>query len=357
MKLRLAILAIAISQVAAVVPPRPLERIPPAVPPTVSAASWILYDDTNGVVLDGVDVDVPRPMASTTKLMTALLAMESGRLGDTVVVSQRAADVGESEIGLVAGERIGMDMLLHAMLIRSANDAAIAIAEHVGGSVEGFVQMMNDRAAELGLDSTSFANPHGLDARGHHSSARDLLTLALLDMTHPEFADIVKTVRYRITDAPDGTERVAESTNQLLTTYRGAIGVKTGYTFGAGLVLVAAAERDGRRLYAVVMGSEGIGAHFKDAAALLDYGFDDLQVVDVVRRGTPFHLERAADRAAVAATARVATLLYLSSLGSEPVVEAPAAPVEVATSSDVLTAEVPGVSDALGWLVGGRSGG
>ena len=151
MTLRIAAILVALTQIAAVTPPRPIERIPPTVPPAVSAGSWVLWDETNGVLLDGVEEDVERPMASTTKIMTGLLAVESGRMDDLVLVSQRAADVGESEIGLVAGERIRMDMLVNALLIRSANDAAMAVAEHLGGSVEGFVDMMNERAAELGM--------------------------------------------------------------------------------------------------------------------------------------------------------------------------------------------------------------
>ncbi len=257
--------------------------VPP--PPEVTATSWILYDATYDITLASREADAERPMASTTKIMTALVALERNDPDELVTVSRRAAAVGEAEIGLVPGEQFLLRTLLTTMLVRSANDAAVAVAEHVGGDVETFVDLMNAKASELGLEHTHFANPHGLDARGHYSSARDLLTMARTAMQNPEFARAVRTRRVALRPAPDGTERVAESTNRLLVSYPGAIGVKTGFTGGAGLVLVAAAERDGRRLYAVVMGSEGPGAHFADASALLDYGFEQLGLVPTLMAG------------------------------------------------------------------------
>lgn len=342
------VLSLAALQIAAVAPPIPLETFPPPPPPVVSAPAWILYDETNELTLDGVDIDSPRPMASTTKIMTGLLAIESGRLDEIVTVSQRASDVGEAEIGLEAGERIPMAMLVHALLMRSGNDAAMAVAEHLGGTVESFVARMNLRAAELGLTSTAFANPHGLDAERHHSSPRDLLTLGRAAMNVPEFAEIVGLTRYRIADAPDGTARVAETTNNLLTTYRGTFGVKTGFTFRAGLVFVGGAERDGRRLWVVVMGSEGPGAHFSDASILLDHGFEALRVVDTIRRGTPFRLAANRVDPELAALARLHTLTLLRTIAAPPVTLVTEDPV--APAPDVLTAELPGPLDALGWL-------
>ena len=344
------VLVLAALQIAAVSPPIPVEKFPPSPAPIVSAPAWILYDETNDLVLDGVNVDTPRPMASTTKIMTGLLAIESGRLDEIVTVSQRAADIGEAEIGLEVGERIPMEMLVHALLMRSGNDAAIAVAEHLGGTVEGFVAQMNLRAAELGLTSTAFANPHGLDADGHHSSPRDLMTLGQAAMALPEFAEIVGLTRYRITDAPDGTARVAESTNTLLTTYRGTFGVKTGFTFRAGLVFVGGAERDGRRLWVVVMGSDGPGAHFADATTLLDHGFDALRFVDTIRRGSPFRLASSRVSPELAALARLHTLTLLRTIAIPPVTVVAEEPV--APEPDVLTADLPGPREALGWLFG-----
>jgi serine-type D-Ala-D-Ala carboxypeptidase (penicillin-binding protein 5/6) len=343
------IILLAALQFAAIVPPRPIEQLPPIPAPTVSAPAWILYDETNDVVLDGVDTDVPRPMASTTKLMTALLAVESGRLDEIVTVSQRAASVGEASIGLVAGERLPLSMLVHALMIRSGNDAATATAEHLAGSVEAFAAMMNARAVELGMTATFFSNPHGLDAPGHVSSPRDLLTLGMAGLEHAELAEMARMNSYRISDAPDGTVRVAEATNALLTTYRGAFGVKTGFTFQAGLVIVAGAERDGRRLWTVVMGADGPGAHFADAATLLDHGFEKLRFVDTIARGTPFRLGTPALGPEVTALARLHTLTLLAALERPPAaVEEVAEPV--VAPPEIIAADLPGPAEALRWL-------
>lgn len=350
MKLRHGLVAVlATLSVGAALPPLPLERIPPVPPPPVTAPGWILYDATNDVVLGEAESDTPRAMASTTKLMTALLAVESGRLDEVVTVSSRAADVGESEIGLVAGERIRMDMLVASILIRSGNDAAMAVAEHLAGSVEAFVATMNARAAELGMDQTSFANPHGLDSEAHFSSPRDLLTLAQAAIGEPVIEELVGTSRYRITDAPDGSVRVAEATNALLTTYPGTVGGKTGFTFQAGLVYVGAAERDGRRLFAAVMGSEGASAHLEDAAALFDYGFEDLRIVDTLARGTSYWLDSDSDDGLVA-LARLHTLAVVGQLRHPPEIVENPAPAEAAPATLTLRPELPGPSDAFSWL-------
>lgn len=354
MRTRTLVVALATLALAGVAPPIPIEQLPPVPAPLVSAESWILYDESSDIVLGSVDADVPRPMASTTKIMTALLAFESGRMDETVTVSPQATEVGEASIGLVAGERLPMAMLVNALMIRSGNDAATAVGEHLAGSVEGFVAMMNARAAELGLTSTSFANPHGLDAAGHHSSPRDLLTLARVAMGEPELAEIAMKDSYAITNAPDGTVRVAVSTNQLLETYRGTFGLKTGFTFQAGLVFVGGAERDGRRIWVVVMGSEGPGAHFADAVALLDHGFEDLRIVDTISRGTPFRLPATQVDASITAKARLHALALVGALAAAA---PPAEPVFVAPPPDVFTPDVPGPLEALGWLFDGASGG
>lgn len=259
--------------------PLPIEGVAPPTPPPVSAASWVLWDDTYERELASHNADERRPMASTTKMMTAVLALENGDIDDVVLVSDAAAAAGEAEIGLVAGEMIPLRDLLHALLMQSANDSAIAIAEHIAGDVETFVAMMNEKAGELGLDNTAFVNPHGLDAPGHYSSAHDLLTLALYGMQDPDFAEIVATRTYELAPLPDGTKRIARNINELIRTYDGAFGVKTGYTDGAGLTLVAGTERDERRLYSVVMGSED---HFLDTAELLNYGFLEFQLLALI---------------------------------------------------------------------------
>ncbi len=291
----LAAIAVALSPAARVeagpvsVPTRPLEGLATLSPPELTAEAWLLWDDTFERELGSLNPDQARAMASTTKMMTALVALENSQMDDTVLISDSAASIGESEIDLVPGESWRMEDLLRALLMRSANDAAIAIAEHVGGSEAGFVRMMNEMAGDLGLENSHFMNPHGLDAEGHYSSARDLLTTALIGMDDPVFAEIVGTRSSTFPDSPSGEERVASTTNALLSTFEGAIGVKTGYTDDAGLTIVAAAERDGRRLYAVVMGSTD---HFADASALLRYGFAAFGLLNVVAEGQVMAAQR-----------------------------------------------------------------
>lgn len=208
-------------------------------------------------------------MASTTKLMTALLVVENAALADTVTISRRAEETGHKQIRVRRGQTWAVGELLEALMVVSANDAAVALAEHVGGDVDSFVGMMNDRAAELGLDNTAYVNPHGLDGAGQYTSPRDLVVLGRAVMDHPELAPLAARERAVLVDGSGRASRWM-STNELLGAFDGAIGVKTGWTTRSGDVLVAAAERNGRRLYAVVMGSDDANA---DATVLLERGF------------------------------------------------------------------------------------
>ena len=285
-------------------------------PPMVTAAAWILFDESNEVVLASHLSTQERAVASTTKIMTGLLALEGSNLTDVVTISTRATDAGEREIDLVAGEQVTMSALLKAAMIHSANDAAIAIAEHVGGSVEGFVDMMNERARELGLTETHFANPHGLDAPDHYSSARDLLDLARVAMAFPEFRDNVRSRMVIFPDAPDGSKRIGTTTNLLLGVYDGAGGIKTGFTSEALLTFVATAEQGGRRLYAVVLGSEGDRAHFADARSLLDYGFRQLGIYGTVSTGNPYvSAKQRVEPGPLVATSTIETFIHLAGQG------------------------------------------
>jgi D-alanyl-D-alanine carboxypeptidase (penicillin-binding protein 5/6) len=269
--------------------PAPVQGSFPAPdPPQVTAASWILYDESADVVLGEHNPDEERSIASVTKIMTGLLTVENSSPDELVTISERAAATGEKEIDLVAGETVSMDALFKALMIHSANDAATAIAEHISGSVEAFVDLMNQRADELGLTHSSFANPHGLDAPGHYSSARDLLELSRVAMANPEFAEVVRARALVFPAAPDGTTRQGSSTNLLLSWYPGTLGLKTGFTSQALLTFAAVAERHGRRLYAVVLGSDGDRAHFADATALFDYGFGDLAYFGNISTGSPY---------------------------------------------------------------------
>jgi D-alanyl-D-alanine carboxypeptidase len=297
--------------------PAPVQQtFPTSGPPPVTAASWILYDESTDTVIAELNADQERAMASVTKIMTGLLAIERTEPEDLVTVSQRAADTGEKEIELVPGETIAMDALFKALMIHSANDAATAIAEHISGSVEAFVDLMNQRAAELGLTHTSFANPHGLDAPNHYTSARDLLELGRIAMEMSEFAEVVKAKKLVFPPAPDGTPRTGSSTNLMLWSYPGTLGLKTGFTAQALLTYVASAEREGRRLYAVVLGSDGERAHFSDATALFDYGFEELGFFGDVSTGAPYapvQARRSIDP--MASLADMETYLHLAGQG------------------------------------------
>ena len=241
-------------------------------PPSVTARSWILYDDTFDKVLAEEAADERAAIASTTKIMTALIVIERSQPDEPVEITKRAASTGESEIGLVADEAPwSVEEMLAALLLRSANDSAVALAEHVGGSVPGFAELMNRKASQLGLTNSGFVNPHGLDHADHYSSAHDLLLLSIAAMEQPRFSQLVTALSVNLPAAPDGTPRVALNRNRLMVDYPGALGIKTGYTGRALQTFVAAAERGGRRIYAVVLGST---QHFDDATALLDYGFD-----------------------------------------------------------------------------------
>jgi serine-type D-Ala-D-Ala carboxypeptidase (penicillin-binding protein 5/6) len=271
---RIALLAgllasLAAAQVAAASPP----------PPNVDARAALLVDGNTGQTLFAEHPDRRLPMASLTKLMTALLTIERANKNDVVRVEGPAPSVGESTIDLVPGERLKVSDLLAAALIQSANDAAYALATYVGGTVPRFVRMMNERARELGLDHTHYVVPDGLDTPGHYSSARDTYSLARVDMKHALFRRIVERSGGVIAGG-----RTLYSWNDLLKTYPGATGVKTGHTDLAGWSEIAAAERDGVTMYAVVLGGPTRGRRNHDLSSLLDWGFGHYATVQLVSR-------------------------------------------------------------------------
>lgn len=239
--------------------------------PAVSMPAGVLWTG-DGRPLWERNADAERAMASTTKIMTAVVVLDEVSPDDTVVVSARAVTVGESEVDLVAGQRVTVRELLEAMLVHSGNDAAFALAEHVSGSTDEFVKLMNAKAKTLGMTHTSFANPHGLDAANHYTSAHDLGVLSVNAMSDPVFAEIVgeEQIVFR---AATGAGATFENSNALLKTYSGATGIKTGWTNKAGYCVVASAERGPIELVAVVLGTKSEKDRFEQAAELLDWGF------------------------------------------------------------------------------------
>jgi D-alanyl-D-alanine carboxypeptidase len=275
--------------------PTALATPPPTLhAPEVGAASAILEDLDTGQVLYARRVDVPRPIASVTKIMTADLTLERLRPRNRVTVSAEAAalggeSVGVSELGLREGEQLTVRQLLDALMLQSANDAAVALADAVSPSTDAFVALMNRTAKRLGLSDTTFFSPNGLDDRGH-STARSLASLTRLAEEQPLFARIVRT-KFATIPAPSGLNaRRVQNRNVLLWLYPGAIGVKTGYTAAAGYCLVAAAKRHGHRLVTVLLRDGSSQQTFDDAAALLDYGFNAFHRENVLQPGRTFHV-------------------------------------------------------------------
>lgn len=232
-----------------------------APPPGVSARAVLVYDLDADRILAARNPSLPLPPASLTKLMTALLVLEQGNL-DAQVTVQPEDLVGEANMGLQAGEVLTVEELLRGMLVASANDAAMALARHHSGQVHVFVQRMNLRAHELGLTATHFVNPTGFDAPDHTSSAQDLLVLVKRLWQYPLFREIVATASTTVAGHP------LRNTNQLLGSFPGAVGVKTGTTDAAGECLVAAIERAGHPLFLVVLGSRD---RYADVRALFTH--------------------------------------------------------------------------------------
>ena len=246
----------------------------------VSAKSAIVMD-VSGVSVFEKDADTPRPMASTTKIMTALVALEEGELSRVITVSPDAVGIEGSGIGLRAGDTLTLEDLLLALLLESANDAAAAIAIGVSGSIDAFVSRMNARAASLGLTSTHFANPHGLPADAHVTTARELALLAAEAMKNEGFASMVSKKSAEITVS--GTVRYLRNHNRLLSMADGVIGVKTGFTKVSGRCLVSAASRGGVTLIAVTLDAPD---DWNDHMAMLDLGFSKLEACTLIEAGT-----------------------------------------------------------------------
>lgn len=253
-----------------------------ASPPEISAQAAVLIDVSSGRILFAKEPDVRLPIASLTKIMTAIVAIEHGDLNDMVKASKNAVGVEGSSIFLRLGEELSLEDLLYGLMLRSGNDAAVAIAEHVGGSVEGFVYLMNEKARILGLENTHFMNPHGLDHPDHYSSARDLAILTSYALKNPTFQKIVSTQVKTAPLADEAWDRKWFNKNKMLRMYQGADGVKTGYTRLAKRCLVSSATRNERQLAVVVIND---GNDWNDSARLLDYGFQEYQLVELVHEG------------------------------------------------------------------------
>ncbi|WP_425600294.1 D-alanyl-D-alanine carboxypeptidase family protein [Paenibacillus crassostreae] len=252
--------------------------------PSISthAQAAALIDVSSGRLLYSHQGDEELRIASLTKIMTAIVAIEQGQFNKPVRVSKNAYAKEGSSIFLKLGEEMSLENMLYGLMMRSGNDAATAIAEHVGGSEEGFVFLMNAKAVELGLKHTHFMNPHGLDAEGHYSSANDLARLTAYAMHNPIFKEIVKTPVKKVPNPNESWDYKWDNKNKMLRFYEGADGVKTGYTKKAFRCLVSSATRNGQQLVTVTIND---GDDWNDHRKMLDYGFANYPLVEFLKRG------------------------------------------------------------------------
>ena len=246
---------------------------------SLSASAAVLLHPDSGEICYGKNADVRMPMASTTKIMTALVAIEAAPLSTVITVVPEATNVEGSSVYLYPGETLTLETLLYALLLESANDAAAAIAYGISGSIEAFADRMNARAQSLGLTDTHFMNPHGLDHAEHYTTAYELAQITIAALKHDAFRTIVSTRRMTAPQSGTGGARLFINHNRLLSAYDGCIGVKTGYTKRSGRCLVSAAERDGLTLIAVTLSAPN---DWSDHTALLDLGFSVYESVPLV---------------------------------------------------------------------------
>ncbi len=258
-----------------------------AAPPAVDSKSSILTEMSSGTVICSNNPDQKLHIASVTKIMTVLLAMEAVEKGqlaydDIITTSEKAESMGGSQIYLEQGEQMTADDILKAIIINSANDASVALAEHLGGTYENFIKMMNDRAKSLGLKNTNFVDSCGLtDDKNHYSSARDIAVIAGELM---KYEDVKKYTLIWMDSLRNGEFELA-NTNKLLKTYDGITGLKTGFTDEAMYCMVATAERNGVSYCSVVLGAPTTEERFNGCARLLNYGFDNFKIADRVAKG------------------------------------------------------------------------
>ncbi|MEW9699040.1 D-alanyl-D-alanine carboxypeptidase family protein [Paenibacillus sp. SI8] len=263
------------------VPIGQVEAAPPAIGTNAVGAS--LIDVESGRILYSEKGDVPMRIASLTKIMTAIVAIEQGKLTDKVKVSKNAFGKEGSSIYLKLGEEMRLQDMLYGLMLRSGNDAATAIAEHVGGSVDGFVYLMNEKAKMIGMEHSHFTNPSGLDeGEGHRSSANDMAKLTAYALKNPVFQDIVSTKMKKVPNPNESWDYTWLNKNKMLSLFEGADGVKTGYTKLAKRCLVSSATRDGQQLAVVTLNDPN---DWGDHARLLQYGFKYYPLQQIASKG------------------------------------------------------------------------
>lgn len=247
--------------------------------PKTNSRRYIVYDRISKSMIIGKNEDVKSAMASTTKIMTTIVILEKADLNETVTVSVKAGGTGGSRLGLKKGDKASVKNLLYGLMLRSGNDAAVALAEHVGGSVKEFAELMNEKAAELGLTNTHFVTPHGLDDPNHYTTALELAKLTDYAMDNETFARIVgtKSTTIYINNQP----RQINNTNELLGVLNGVVGVKTGFTNNAGRCLVTETKRNNMDVITIVLGADTKKDRTKDSVNLIEYTFSKYKMYNL----------------------------------------------------------------------------
>lgn len=247
--------------------------------PQINSRSAVVIDRNSGTILYGKNENQKRKMASTTKIMTAIIIIENCNLNDTTIISKKAASTGGSRLGLKTGNKVSINDLLYGLLLRSGNDAAVALAEYCSGNVTNFAIKMNEKASELNLKDTHFETPHGLDSEAHYTTAYELATLANYAMKNTTFKNIVGTKLATI--SINGCSKQLSNTNELLGNFEGIYGVKTGFTNGANRCLVTACKRQNMDIICVVLGADTKKFRTQDSVKLLNYVFNNFEIVNI----------------------------------------------------------------------------
>ena len=247
--------------------------------PILNAKAWIVYDRGSKEIICSKNSDEKRAMASTTKIMTAIVVIEKCNLQDVVTISRKAANTGGSCLKIKEGDKITVKDLLYGLMLRSGNDAAVALTEFTGGSIEGFAELMNKKAQELGLINTHFVTPHGLDNEKHYTTAYELAILTDYALNNEIFKNIVNTKYIDITI--NGMQRTISNTNELLGNIQGVNGVKTGFTGNAGRCLVTSCTRGENQIITVVLGCDTKKQRTTDSIKLIEYAFNNYTRVNL----------------------------------------------------------------------------
>lgn len=247
--------------------------------PETNSRACVVIDRATNTVLYGKNEKTVRKMASTTKIMTATIIIENCNLDETIEVSKKSAGTGGSRLGLKTGDKVTVKDLLYGLMLCSGNDAAVALAEHAGGDISGFSELMNKKALELGLSNTHFETPHGLDADSHYTTAYELALLSNYALNNKTFAQIVGTKNYTVTI--NGYPKDLSNTNELLGNLDGVYGIKTGFTNGANRCLVSACKRNDMDIICVVLGADTKNFRTSDSIKLINYVFDNFKVVNL----------------------------------------------------------------------------